>query len=193
MADYKCFLCEPTDEFVYELRRFHSPRVGDGIKCERPHGYHDATVEVGGGPRVHTPEGCWGWGGSGGCAWAGLSDSRWPTKCECGYVFTEQDMYQPNEGVLFKGSPDGVPRLLRDLPVGALYYADWMECWLGPDNRHLVVRTPSGDWSPDGPSKDGSRPWTRTGAPPYVTARPSIDFGPGRFHGFLTDGILRDC
>lgn len=190
MAEYKCFLVEPTDQFVYVLRRYLWREVE---KCPLPRGYHDKSVVIGQGPRVHTPEDCWGWGGVNEAQWAAHSDPRWPTRCDCGYEFKDTDGWQPNEDVLFKGAPDGQLYRLHELPVGAMWYATWMKDWLGPDGKHLVVKCPSGDWSPDGPAKDSTFPWRRTGVPPDVTVTPSIDFGPGKFHGWLTGGILRDC
>lgn len=85
-----------------------------------------------------------------------------------------------------------------ELPVGALWDAPRMKgdmTRVYPDGITLVCKTPDGDWIVDGPSYDGTThhfcPWTREGDPRSLTVRPSIHF-PGRYHGFLTNGVLHD-
>lgn len=107
------------------------------------------------------------------------------------------------------GEPDGGPAIYRRVgtgqtfvlgqaPVGAMYYADWLS-GRGPDGHCLIVITPYGPWNVDGgyqlPSPGH---WTRTGAPPNVTATPSIgqgrrDDGSWTYHAWLRDGVLVPC
>jgi hypothetical protein len=51
--------------------------------------------------------------------------------------------------------------------------------------------TPGGEWAIDMPSIDGGK-WSRTGTVPKISVTPSILI-PDKYHGFLTDGTLRDC
>ena len=60
----------------------------------------------------------------------------------------------------------------------------------------LFVITPDGPWcvdavSTDGGGKNTNHGWTVTGKPPLITATPSINMV-GKYHGWLTDGILSD-
>lgn len=62
----------------------------------------------------------------------------------------------------------------------------------GPDGKTLILRTPGGDWSIDGPSFRNGEPcgmgWSRTGTPPVITVTPSIVLP--TFHGWLREGLL---
>lgn len=66
---------------------------------------------------------------------------------------------------------------------------------IGPDGRCLMVALPPGGhaWYVDGKATSGGR-WQRTGDPtadpPTVSVTPSILTGD--YHGFLTDGVLRE-
>lgn len=71
------------------------------------------------------------------------------------------------------------------------YRRDWMG-----KRAPLFVVTPAGPWCVDAQSTDGSgqytgHGWTVTGEVPNITATPSINM-PGRYHGWLTNGILSD-
>jgi hypothetical protein len=88
--------------------------------------------------------------------------------------------------------------ILGQAPPGALYYADWLSA-RGPDGHCLIVITPWGPWNVDnGFQLPSPGNWTRSGAPPNVTARPSIGQGgkgsdggaPWSYHALLTDGVL---
>ena len=70
-----------------------------------------------------------------------------------------------------------------------------------PDGIKLSVMTPGGEWNVDGPSYPGEGqpaqpcPWTRTGdprKPATLSVRASINFN-GRYHGWLTKGVLKDA
>ena len=86
--------------------------------------------------------------------------------------------------------------VLKTAPPGAMWNADWYKdsgIKPGPDGLWLIVKTPAGDWFVDGPSSNGPG-WTREGAVPNVTARPSILMtSSGNYHGFLTNGQLVEC
>lgn len=67
------------------------------------------------------------------------------------------------------------------------------------DGHFPVVLTPGGEWVIDGCAySDGKArpcPWTRTGdpaRPETFTVSPSIHF-PGRYHGWLRNGVLEDA
>ena len=60
-----------------------------------------------------------------------------------------------------------------------------------PEYTSLIVMTPGGEWAIDMPSIDGGK-WSRTGTVPKISVTPSILI-PDKYHGFLTDGTLRDC
>lgn len=121
-----------------------------------------------------------------------LDDPRWPSACECGYVFQPKDKCQTNLVRLFRRSDTGDLLLLRDAPPGAMWNADYYpEEWRGSDGHTLVVVTPAGEWVVDGPSSNGTGAWKRSGVPPMVTAHPSI-LMPG-YHGWLRDGTLVEC
>lgn len=142
-------------------------------------------------------------------------DPRWPTACQCGEAFTDDDHWQVFTQRIYRrrGSDE---RVTQDgLPVGALYDAAWMP-EKGPDGISLVVVCPPAGahnlWHADGPAypPDKSGPkwpaWSRTGdptsEPPTVTVSPSIEIGfsyrdgehvaggPHYYHGHLTDGVL---
>lgn len=180
MGNVECFFLRPVAQANESLRRYSD------AKCPTDMGYHNASVDLGVVPYELNE-----WMGSGG---DNLShdDPRWPKVCPCGYVFQPEDHWQHNLTRLLT-SDSGLLTTLDAAPVGAMWYANWYPVpWLGPDGKCLVVKTPGGDWIVDGPSSNGGTPWTRTGTVPKVTASPSIHF-PGRYHGWLRDGILTEC
>lgn len=181
----ECFWLEPTDTGRADLRRYAGEQP-----CPGSYGYHNASVEIGDLPFPITEDGILGYGKDD----VAHDDLRWPKICNgCDYAFLEGDNWQHNVQRLYRGAPDGKLYTSRTMPPGAMFNATW---WNepGPDGITLAVVLPpnGGDdiWMPDVPSKDG-RPWTRTGAIPRVTCRPSI-LTP-RYHGFLTDGKLEEC
>ena len=179
----RCFMLEPTARASASLRRYSRPvdthTWGDHL--------HDATTYIG---LVDFPL-----SDSNGLGTDDVDhgDPRWPLRCACGYEFRPDDAWQHNIRRLYEPIGGGQPYTLtgNDVPVGAMWDAPWLATsWRGPDGRCLVLRTPGGDWVIDQPSRDGGH-WTRTGTPPFITARPSILI-PGRYHGWLTDGELSD-
>lgn len=120
------------------------------------------------------------------------TEPAWPVTCaRCEHRFADDDEWQVNVERLYRRAdqPDDL-RALRMFPPGAMYDGSGWNPWRGPDGRCIVVRLPDGvDWPIDAPSTDTHEHWTRSGTPPKVTARPSIQTA--RYHGFLTDGVLR--
>ncbi len=178
----QCFLLEPTGRTVRCLRRYVWAGVHD---C--PGGYHQAIVPVdvveGEAPSMDTP-----------AAFAG--DPRWPATCEhCGYRFNDGDQWQVFAQAEYRRTDTGETMTLRTAPAGAMWLADWLADH--PEQDHLVVKTPGGDWDVDGQSSSGGAGWRRTGEPPQVVARPSIVM-PG-YHGWLggsdggRPGFLVEC
>jgi hypothetical protein len=188
----KCFLLEPTPHARVSLRRYkgHGP---EGPCLTSSLRYHNATVivvptiprsleeryDTGDLEHENYPH----------------DDPRWPKACSCGHVFKDNDNWQVNIQRLYTGSDVATPITIEEAPVGAMWDAWWYDT-KGADGRCIVVRTPGGDWIVDYPCKDG-RGWTRTGEPPNITARPSIgiggEAGKWKYHGFLTDGVLKEC
>lgn len=80
------------------------------------------------------------------------------------------------------------------LPVGSMFWQP--EAHTGREGRagrpapHLAVMTPAGLWCIDCPATGSDHMWDRTGEPPHITATPSINIGPERWHGWLTGGAL---
>jgi hypothetical protein len=130
------------------------------------------------------------------------NDPRWPQQCGCGYRFTPDDNYSSSASTIYCNPETGEEYLLRDAPVGAMWYADWMchgippersgpGTFRGPDGHCLNMQLPGDwDWCIDGPATNGDG-WTRTGTPPNVTASPSVwANAPKGWHGWLRNGEL---
>ncbi len=176
-----CFLITPTGEASLTLRRY-------AIRPCPVHGCtHKGVTYIGTAPVEQTTRG----------TLAELrmpcSDPRWPVRCDCGYVFADDDPRQTNQSPLYR-APDGREYTLRlgDAPPGAMWDAPWFaDDWHGPDGRCLTVVLPSGEhWVIDGPSSGNGPGWTRTGEPPHITVQPSI--AARRYHGWLQNGVLTD-
>lgn len=102
-------------------------------------------------------------------------------------------------------SHDGQRGTVEDFGPGAMLdfashpgHGDAYGYMVGPDGRCLIVVLPPAGpalshWYVDGKAKDGGR-WSRTGDPtadpPTLSVTPSI-LTPD-YHGFLTDGVLRE-
>ena len=195
MSIIECFWLEPTDLACRSLRRYVASLDAEPKDpCPLTLGYHNNRTDIGEvadgatsrtGGRDFMPEDV-------------RNDPRWPAACACGYLFLETDQFQDSHHTLFRRSDTGELTTLDRAPVGAMWNADWMgDGYKGPDGLYLCVRTPGGTWAIDGPATDGGR-WTRSGKPPQVTARPSICAGKNKdggwiYHGFLTNGQLREC
>jgi hypothetical protein len=185
MAEIECFMLEPTTRERRWLRRYRSVVAEDPCSSLPGLSYHNARVLL---DEVEAPG-----VPTGGDSWP-HDDPRWPTRCACGYQFVEADAWQLFTERLFRRLDTGEEVVLREAPAGAMWYADWLRFWTGPDGRCLCVMLPDGhEWVIDGPSTDGGS-WTREGTPPKVTVRPSIGRqrkdGGWVYHAFLTEGKL---
>lgn len=184
MDRIRCFWLSPAPRAQVSYRRFTFS--GEGTCPGRQWG-HDASAVVG---TVDLPlDAC----GSGDIPDDGVkADHRWPMACShCGYLFSPSDHWQVNVNRLYSRSDGGPDTILGTAPAGAMWDAEWMgDRFKGADGRCLVVRTPGGDWTVDGPASNGPG-WTRSGDPPDVTASPSIVAG--AYHGWLRDGWLVRC
>lgn len=182
MITWPCFWCEPTDRARVSLRRYAE---GD-CPTHPTRGIHNADVVVGEEPFDSPYNGR-------GVQVEPDGDPRWPERCACGHGFAVDDTWQRNLNRLYRRTDTGETFTLREAPTGAMWDVSWMDdAWGGPDGRVLCVKLPDGsEWMVDGPAANapGKLPgWDRTGEPPLVTARPSIDSQ--GYHGWLTDGVL---
>lgn len=110
---------------------------------------------------------------------------------------------------------------IGDFPVGAMWYAPWLDELYQPTLDHvLCVRTPGGDWVIDSQCSNCTQPtatyredghtiqpkmqtdhhcWCIHGTPPAITVDKSCttcaagagSIQAGTWHGFLTDGYLQ--
>ena len=163
---WKCFLVEPTGECRRQLRRYSDRQCPAGGF----NGHCDATsVPLENGPVIwHTGEnGQRDYYTTEPREWP-RDDPRWPVACaSCGQPFAESDVWQLFYERLYR-APDGTEHTIRDMPVGAMWRADWLEpYWGGPDARCIAVQLPPGgisdQWVIEQPSQSGGH-WTRTGA-----------------------------
>jgi len=208
-------MLEPAPFAREELRRFVFTNDDDGNpvpehKCPGcpHHGIHDATVVLG---QIDLP-----------LSDAGRraddcphDDPRWPRKCDrCDFVFGERGRWQHVVERLFRRGDNGGLCTLKEAPVGAMYYADWMPKSVGgPDGRYLMVVCPGNHpWSVDGQASNCTtrqgpdaypkhKCWIRHGTPPDITvdkngktcaAGAGSIVVPG-WHGFLRNGWLEQC
>jgi hypothetical protein len=189
----QCCRMEPTEMVIYHLMRY-APKMACSVA---PGGYHmaEATIEAVlsvAELRVTGP---------------GWDDARFPGACACGYRFQEDDERGRTSVRLWRRCDTGEVMSLRDAPVGAMWYADWMpDDWKGPDGHCLVVKLPNGhEWYVDSrasncalPTDTAHKCWVRHGAPPHVTvdkngltcAAGAGSILSGGWHGFLRDGVL---
>lgn len=189
---------EPTDTVTLGLRRYHSS--GSGFTCEA--GYHSALHMIGTGPAprddrgyIKPPED------------VDHDDPRWPNVCDsCGYMFTDDDKWQPWSEQLYTRSDTGEVTTLRDAPPGSCWNAWWMPS-AREDGVYLMVRCPNGhDWAVDSQASNCTRKgephacWVRHGDPRdcKVTVDKNGDtcsagagsILAGDYHGFLQHGVL---
>lgn len=208
----KCFFLEPIDKERIYLRRYsHTNSINNH--------YHNASVPwqdidlVGKGLSS-----CEIWGLDKNDVYYPDLSLPWPTQCEsCDYIFQESDVRQRFVSCLYKRQDTGEIMTLRDAPVGAMYYAAWLdECDSypkGPDGRVLEVIVPNGisdkgrAWSPDERASNCTmkedkihRCWIRHGVPPEITVDKqghtckagAGSIMVGKWHGFLKNGYLVD-
>ena len=134
------------------------------------------------------------------------ADPRWPTTCDCGYVFGPEDEWQVFTDVIYD---NGLP--LREAPIGSLWDAFWYPNERrGPDGLYLLAKCPGGGiWSIDGrasncglPQDHEHRCWVRHGSPKDGTIHVdknglTCQAGGGsiqthNWHGFLTRGFFQE-
>lgn len=93
---------------------------------------------------------------------------NFPTECSCGYEFDYSDEWQLFRHTLWENPERDLVTTLGDAPEGAMWKAWWYA------NNDLFVKLPDGsDWNIDGEATNGKN-WTREGAPPNITVKPSI-------------------
>jgi hypothetical protein len=199
----RCFLMIDAGIARVSLRRFRHDSTCQGLT-----GVHDAMTPLGDLPseapvdephwdvRPESPP---------------HDDPRWPTVCQCGYVFEPSDEWQVFQRQLYRGiHPERGELLctLPEMPAGAIWRASWFEKiaeYCGPDGHSYGCMLPNGvDWmmdgcswiaGPDGKNVAGPH-WTRTGDAPDFAVRPSILARQGKgdeFHALLTNGWLEPC
>ena len=205
---FKVFLIEPTDQARYFLRRYSS-RNGAPPCPSNPgkYSYHDTMVRIEDGPdsRVISDD-------------HSHSDPRWPTQCDCGYIYQDSDQWQLFHRTIYKHHTTGELMTIEDAPVGACWNAWWeidrgisYRTNQGADGRSLVVKTPGGEWNIDSRASNCTKPddnvhrcWVRHGSP-EIEGSLTVDkngntcaAGAGsislpRWHGFLRNGFLVVC
>jgi hypothetical protein len=201
--NYKCFLLEHTDQVRVSLRRYTTK----GGECPdvNNHGYHNAAVVIGveteseatksitsNGPVPH-------------------DDHRWPTRCTCGFAFSDEVEYCYFPQALWKRADTGELITLSKAPIGAVWDAYWnhdrpQQC--GLDGKCMYARTPGGDWHIDGrcsnctlPDDKVHRCWVRHGSDGDMHVDKNgvtCQAGGGsilqkNYHGFLNHGYLNEC
>lgn len=189
----ECVFIEPLG-----LTRRYLRRYADNSNTACPNSWHDARVLLDEVPTLDTEVI--------GDLWD-HNDTRWPTKCShCDYEFSPTEEWQLFLEKLYASNDRKLITTLRDAPVGAMYYADWLsENRRGPDGHRLMVRTPGGWWDVDSRASNCTKPhdhehrcWVRHGIPPKVTvdkngntcAAGAGSILVGKYHGFLRDGYL---
>lgn len=141
---------------------------------------------------------------------------KFPVKCDhCDFYFTESSEYQLNSDRLYTSAETKLFFTLRELPPGAMYFADWMlinrtsNLFRGPDNHCLAVILPDEHpWLVDSRASNCTLPednehkcWVRHGEPPLITvdkngltcAAGAGSIQTSKWHGFLRNGFLEGC
>jgi hypothetical protein len=194
----KCFLVVSKGVSRVFLRRYV---LGDSAACNSKMGFHNAlsepvdrvplTVACEGIPLTTYPE----------------IDSRWPTRCECGYEFQAQDPRQVFTDEIY--TCDGKEYSLRDNTPGMMYDATYLHDhkeFCGPDGKSIHVVCPDGrHWCIDSRANNCTMPkdkkhkcWIRHGELPNLTVDKNgntCSAGGGsiqtkNYHGFLRNGIF---
>lgn len=209
MTNVVCFYAEPVAQVREVLRRFCSAALPCALSG---FGYHNAEVVLG---VVDAPLD--GWDGT--STHLVRESPLWPRQCVCGYEFAEQDQWQQRGERLYQRSDTGELVTTDDKIPGMIYdIAGYHKypCWCGPDGKALHVVLPNRrTWHIDGqcnncpiPADTVHKCWVRTGTIPRLTVSKgqpgeSCDAGagsiwsakgaPDEWHGFLTDGVLKQC
>ena len=201
----KCFLVTKTNLAAVSLRRYNSNGTGQSPCPAMPgqYGYHDGTHYLQDAAVAEDAEGYWS------VPEVGIphDDPRWPTHCACGYAFLPSDSWQEFTDRLYADAA-GKQYRHRELPVGAMYYADWLPKNMFWDNKtddYLTVVTPGGEWNIDQRANNCTLPndrlhrcWVRHGTPPDIhvdkvgltCAAGAGSIICGSYHGFLQHGSL---
>ncbi len=209
MMRIRCFFLEPTDRVRVSLRRYANEK--DRGNCPLYPGkwsYHTTLVAIGEEPIERDDRG---YISNGLKAPEPHDDPRWPTQCQCGYAFQEDDEWQRFTEQIYRRTDTDEEMTIRDAPAGAMWYAPWLDDMYVPQGPHcLMVKTPGGEWNVDGCAnnctmKDDWKQeqhhcWVRSGEPPNITAGkdgPTCSAGAGsiqcgHYHGFLRNGWLED-
>ena len=197
----KCFLVAKTDRAAVYLRRYTGTKPCP--LCPGQYSYHDGSVYLQDADILVDAEGYWG------VPELGIphDDPRWPRQCACGYVFENKDAWQGFTDRLYVDSAGKTYRH-RELPVGAMYYADWLPRTMYWDNLTadpLYVVTPGGEWDTDSRASNCTLPndrlhrcWCKHGTPPDIhvdkvgltCAAGAGSIMCGNYHGFLHNGSL---
>lgn len=194
----QCFMLRETGKLKRGLRRY------GGADCASNGGYYHngmADLDITDHPigevipiQEHLPH----------------DDSRWPTKCGCGYVFLDTDEWQIFTDRIYVRSDNGEETTLDAAPPGAMWDAWWYaNHWKGADGISLMVRCPDGhDWCVDSRCSNCDKPddnihkcWIRHGIPPNITVdKNGVTCGAGagsiqtpKWHGYLRNGELIQC
>lgn len=187
-------MVEPADVMKVYLRRYHGS--DESNPCPGKYGYHNAKSFLCEHPQsIDYEEGVW---VHSGVDEPPRDDPRWPVVCDyCNYRFVGDDVWQVFDSYQYVRSDTGEVWSTHDLLPGAMFDSFWHRYFGGikenPDGLVLAVALPPGGgqdvWCIDGPASSGGY-WTRQGVPPNITVTPSILTG--RYHGFLTNGVLTD-
>lgn len=176
-------IAQPTGRYQRSLRRYRFAKEEDNQACP-VHGYHNASVDIGAVTEADAHGDNW-----------PHDDPRWPTTCECGYVFEDGDHWQRNDDRIYR-LPDGREFIFRGswgkaAPVGAMARAEWADEWGDNRGEAWQISLPDGhEWITTQPASGGGY-WTVTGTPPNITVSPSIFCNPPNgWHGFIRDGQL---
>jgi hypothetical protein len=208
MGQIKCFMLEPTGKVSVSLRRYSESSSIDKNICPVNGSYHNARTLIEGEPVIRDEKG---YVDNGSKAAPSHDDPRWPTRCACGYIFSESDEWQRFTEELYRRTDTGEETTIAKAEPGAMWHAWWFDDMHVPQGRHnLVVKTPGGEWNIDGQAnnctmKDDTKQehhhcWVRHGEVPNITVdKNGITCGAGagsiqcnNYHGFLRNGYLED-
>jgi hypothetical protein len=199
----KCFFVTQTNRAAQYLRRYKNS-YSDIRECPGKMSYHDAMNYVGDVDIRVDLDGCWSYPDD--SVTTPHEDPRWPSTCECGYAFDPKDIWQHFHDRLYTDGTQFWPH--RQLPVGAMYYAEWLPkdmYWDNKEDGNLYVVTPGGEWCIDSRASNCTMPedrlhrcWVRHGVPPDIhvdKAGNTCGAGAGSialptYHGFLHHGHL---
>jgi hypothetical protein len=209
MSRIRCFFLEPTGRVRVKLRRYVF--AGEGSPCSsdaNPYTYHasDNAIE-----EELAEYDAQGYIENSTIAIPSHTDNRWPTACQCGYMFQADDEWQKFTEQIYRRVDTGEEMTIREAPAGAMWYAWWLDSMFTPQLEHVLeVKTPGGEWTVDGKAsnctmKDDWKQerhhcWVLSGTLPNITAGKggltcSVGAGSiqcGSYHGFLRGGYLED-